>query len=56
MSQTQTSVDETASSTKQMVEIKEKLKLKRSASNAQAANKREKEEKTAKRFKIVFGR
>ena len=37
MSQAQISADETSTSTKQMVEIKEKLKLDRSASNAQAA-------------------
>ena len=47
-------------STKKMVEIKEKLKLDRSASNAQAANGgkfnllHEKEEKIAKGFKIVL--
>ena len=41
MSQAQISVDETASSTKQTVGIKEKLKLNRSSSNAQAANWRE---------------
>ena len=35
MSQAQMSVDETASSAKQRVGIKEKLKLNRSASNAQ---------------------
>ena len=38
MSQAQSSADETSSSAKQMVEIKEKLKLDRSASYAQAAN------------------
>ena len=38
VSQAQISADETSSSTKKMVGIKEKLKLDRSASNAQAAN------------------
>ena len=37
MSQAQISADETSSSTKQMVGIKEKLKLDRSATTAQAA-------------------
>ena len=38
MSQAQISADDISSSTKQMVRIKEKLKLDRSETNAQAAN------------------
>ena len=41
MSQAQILADESSSSTKQMVGIKEKLKLDRSASNALAANQRQ---------------
>ena len=41
MSQAQISADQASSSTKQMMVIKEKLKLDRSATNAQAANQRQ---------------